>query len=340
MRLPTLDRAPGGSRPELSEEIEFTPRMVSMADTPQGMTWIPGGEFHMGSNDFYPEERPVHEVGVDGFWMDEHPVTVAEFRRFVKATGYVTWAERPPDPADYPGADPELLVPGSLVFHRTSGPVDLNDYRNWWSWTPGAQWRHPDGPESTLHGRERHPVTHIGHADAKAYAAWAGKDLPSEAEWEFAARGGLEGKVFVWGNEFAPKGKMMANTWQGEFPWQNLELDGFVGTSPVKTFPPNDYGLYDMAGNVWEWTSDFFISGHANAEQHPCCAPRNPRVTSPDKSYGVDGPGAHIPRRVTKGGSHLCAPNYCLRYRPAARQGEAVDTSTAHIGFRCIQRPA
>jgi formylglycine-generating enzyme len=311
-----------------------------MADAPKGMTWIPGGEFLMGSNDFYPEERPVHEIGVDGFWMDEHPVTVAEFRRFVNATGYVTWAERVPDPADYPEADPELLVPGSLVFRRTSGPVNLDDYRNWWSWTPGAQWRHPEGPASTLHGRERHPVTHVGYEDAEAYAEWAGKELPTEAEWEFAARGGLEGKVFVWGDEFAPKGKMMANTWQGEFPWQNLELDGFAGTSPVKTFPPNGYGLYDMAGNVWEWTSDFFTPAHANGEEHPCCAPRNPRVTSPDQSYGGDEPGAHIPRRVTKGGSHLCAPNYCLRYRPAARQGEAVDTSTAHIGFRCIVRPA
>ena len=309
-----------------------------MAETPKGMAWVPGGQFLMGSNDFFPEERPVHEVGVDGFWMDEHQVTVAEFRRFVKATGYVTSAERAPDPAEYPDADPELLVPGSLVFHGTSGPVDLSDYRNWWSWTPGAQWRHPDGPESTVHGRERHPVTHIAYEDAQAYAAWAGKVLPSEAEWEFAARGGLEGKVFVWGNEFAPKGKMMANTWQGEFPWQNLELDGFVGTSPVTTFPPNGYGLYDMAGNVWEWTSDFFTSSHTNGED-PCCAPRNPRVTAPDQSYGVGQPGAHIPRRVTKGGSHLCAPNYCLRYRPAARQGEAVDTSTAHIGFRCILRP-
>jgi formylglycine-generating enzyme len=176
-----------------------------MADAPKGMTWIPGGEFRMGSNDFYPEERPVHEVGIDGFWMDEHPVTVAQFRRFVKATSYVTWAEHAPDPADYPDAHAELLAPGSLVFHRTSGPVDLDDYRNWWSWTLGAQWRHPEGSSSTLHGRERHPVTHIAYADAEAYAAWAGKTLPTEAEWEFAARGGLDGKVFVWGDEFAPK---------------------------------------------------------------------------------------------------------------------------------------
>ncbi len=304
------------------------------------MVWIPGGEFMMGSNDFYPEERPVHEVAVDPFWMDEHPVTVAEFRRFVKATGYVTWAELPPDPAEYPDADPDLLVPGSLVFHTTPGPVDLTDYHNWWSWVPGAQWRYPEGPGSTLHGRERHPVTHVAYQDVAAYADWAGKDLPTEAEWEFAARGGLDGKVFTWGDEFAPKGKMMANTWQGEFPWQNLLLDRYERTSPVKRFAPNGYGLFDMAGNVWEWTSDFFTPAHAGEEDRPCCMPSNPRVTSPDASYHAGAPGEHIPRRVTKGGSHLCAPNYCLRYRPAARQGEAVDTSTCHIGFRCVVRGA
>jgi formylglycine-generating enzyme len=304
------------------------------------MGWVPGAEFSMGSDDFYPEERPIHRVAVDGFWMDEHPVTVAEFRRFVKATGYVTLAERPPDPADYPDADPELLVPGSLVFHMTPGPIDLDDYRNWWSWTPGARWRHPEGPGSTLHGRERHPVTHVAYEDAAAYAAWASKELPTEAEWELAARGGLEGKIFVWGDEFAPKGKMMANTWQGEFPWQNLVLDGYEGTSPVKTFPPNGYGLFDMAGNVWEWTSDFFVPQHPDEVEHPCCMPTNPRVTSPEQSFDLGAPGETIPRRVTKGGSHLCAPNYCLRYRPAARSGEAVDTSTGHIGFRCVVRAA
>jgi formylglycine-generating enzyme required for sulfatase activity len=302
----------------------------------KNMVWVPGGEYSMGSDDFYPEERPVHPVTVDGFWMDEHPVTVAEFRRFVKATGHVTWAERAPDPDDYPSADPELLVPGSLVFQRTSGPVDLTDYRNWWAWTPGAQWRHPEGPGSTVHGRELHPVTHVAFEDAVAYAVWAGKQLPSEAQWERAARGGLEGKVFCWGDEFAPRGRMMANTWQGEFPWQNLLLDRYERTSPVKQFTPNGYRLYDMAGNVWEWTSDFFTPRHPDEVDHPCCSPQNPRVTSPEHSNGLERPGAEIPRRVTKGGSHLCAPNYCLRYRPAARQGEAVDTTTSHIGFRCI----
>jgi len=303
----------------------------------KGMVVIPGGSFLMGSDDFYPEERPVHRVSVDAFTMDEGPVTVAEFRRFVKETGYVTLAEHAPEAGQYPNADPDLLVPGSLVFHATAGPVDLRDVSNWWSYEPGAQWRHPEGPDSTLHGRERHPVTHLAVEDAEAYAAWIGKELPSEAEWEFAARGGLEGATFVWGNEFAPKGRMMANTWQGEFPWQNLKTDGFEGTSPVKSFPPNGYGLYDMAGNVWEWTSDFFSTFDSDGE-HACCVPHNPRSASPEGSMVADQPGAHIPRRVIKGGSHLCAPNYCLRYRPAARQSEAVDTSTAHIGFRCVIR--
>ena len=295
------------------------------------MVWVPGGRFLMGSEDFYPEERPVHRVTVDGFWMDAHPVTNAEFRRFVKATGHVTVAERPPDPADYPDADPDLLVPGSLVFRPTSGPVDLGDWRTWWAWVPGASWRHPEGPGSTLHGRDRHPVTQVAYEDAVAYATWAGKALATEAEWEYAARGGLEGKVFCWGDEFAPKGRMLANTWQGEFPWQNLLLDRYAGTSPVGAFPPNGYGLLDMAGNVWEWTSDSFTPRHPDAADKPCCVPHNPQVTAPTLQEP-------IPRRVIKGGSHLCAPSYCLRYRPAARQGEAVDTSTGHIGFRCIAR--
>ena len=232
------------------------------------------------------------------------------------------------------------MVPGSLVFTGSTGPVDLSDLYNWWSWIPGADWRHPEGPGSTLNGRDRHPVTHVAYADALAYAAWAGKELPSEAEWEYAARGGLEGKVFCWGDEFAPKGRMMANTWQGEFPWQNLLLDRHERTSPVKTFPPNGYGLYDMAGNVWEWTSDFYTPVHSADTDKPCCMPVNPRIDSPNHSYEQSQAGGHIPRRVTKGGSHLCAPNYCLRYRPAARQGQAIDSSSSHIGFRCILHDA
>ena len=302
------------------------------------MVSIPAGEFLMGSNDFYPEERPVHRVSVDAFWIDEHPVTVAEFRRFVRATGYVTVAERPLDPDAYPGADPNLLVPGSLVFHMTSGPIDLDDYTNWWSYVPAASWRHPEGPDSTFNGRDRHPVTQVAFEDAEAYAAWAGKELPTEAEWEYAARGGLESKTFAWGDEFAPKGRMMANTWQGEFPSQNLVTDGFERTSPVKSFPPNGYGLFDVAGNVWEWTADYFTPRHPDEVEHPCCAPRNPRVREPDPSVEASHPGDRFPRKVIKGGSHLCAPSYCLRYRPAARSAETIETSTGHIGFRCVVR--
>ena len=287
------------------------------------MRWIPGGSCATGSDDFYPEERPVRLVEVDGFWIDEHPVTAAEFRRFVRETGYVTLAERPLDPQQHPGADPELLVPGSLVFRPTSGPVNLDDHRNWWEYVPGAYWKKPGGRGTTINGRDHHPVVHIAHEDAEAYAAWAGKVLPTEAEWEYASRGGLDGATFAWGDEPFPDGKAMANTWQGEFPWQNLKLDGYEGTSPVGSFSPNGYGLYDMCGNVWEWTADWFtLPGKAAS---PCCAPT---VLS----------GETVPRRVIKGGSHLCAPNYCLRYRPAARQGQAVDSSTSHLGFRCVMR--
>ena len=305
-----------------------------------GMRWVPDGTFAMGSEDFYPEERPVHSVTVDGVWMDEKPVTAAEFRRFVRETGYVTVAERPLDPEDYPDADPDLLVPGSLVFRKTAGPVNLDDYRNWWEYVPGAHWKRPGGKGTTINGRDNHPVVHVAHEDAEAYATWAGKELPTEAEWEHAARGGLEGTVFAWGDEHFPDGKAMANTWQGEFPWQNLKLDGYDGTSPVASFPPNGYGLYDMTGNVWEWTSDWYAPRHPDEVTSPCCVPVNPRVTSPDDSYNPGQPGEHIPRRVIKGGSHLCAPNYCLRYRPSARQPQMIDTSMAHLGFRCVARPA
>src|SRR5437763_11727983 len=284
------------------------------------MVWIEGGEFWMGSNTHYPEEAPAHRVRVNCFFIDPYPVTNRQFAAFVAATGYRTLAERPPNPADYPGALPHMLKAGSLVFRKTRGPVDLRDYRNWWEWKPGAYWRHPEGKGSSVAGRLDHPVVQIAFEDAQAYARWAGKALPTEAEWEFAARGGLDGKAFAWGDELAPDGHMLANTWQGEFPWQNLMLDGYAGTSPVGAFPPNGYGLYDMTGNVWEWTRDPFTASHSHK---PCCAPPSDE---------------RIPRRVIKGGSHLCAPNYCLRFRPAARQGEAIDTSTSHIGFRCILR--
>jgi sulfatase modifying factor 1 len=305
-----------------------------------GMASVPAGRFTMGATGFYPDEGPPRAVELDGFAVDRHPVTVREFRRFVAETGYVTVAERPLDPAAYPDADPSLLHPGSLVFQPTRGPVPLHDATRWWAYVPGASWRHPEGPGSDLSGRDRHPVTHVAFEDAGAYASWAGKQLPTEAEWECAARGGLEGAVFAWGDETLVGGRLMANFWQGDFPWRNTGARGWRGTSPVGAFPPNGYGLYDATGNVWEWTTDFYSPRAGGVEGPACCVPRNPRVEAPDQSFDAGHPGAHIPRRVIKGGSHLCAPSYCLRYRPAARQAEAVDTSTSHIGFRCVIRDA
>ena len=302
------------------------------------MVSIPGGTFRMGSDDFYPEERPVHAVAVDSFSIDAHPVTNLDFARFVADTGYITDAERQPDPAHYPGVDPALLVPGSLVFQPTPGPVPLDDVRRWWSYVPDACWRRPEGPGSAIDTRALHPVVHVTHADAAAYAAWCGRALPTEAEWEYAARGGLDGAVYAWGDEPAPDGRWPANTWQGEFPWHNAGADGFAGTSPIGSFPPNGYGLFDVTGNVWEWTDDHFAPHRVSDPSRSCCIPRNPRVREPvhDDGTAVDA----IARRVVKGGSFLCAPSYCLRYRPAARQGQAVDTSASHIGFRCVIRGA
>ncbi len=307
------------------------------------MVFIPAGKFLMGSDKFYPEEKPVHEVTVDGFYIDKYELTNAEYRKFVKETGYVTVAERPLDPKDYPNADPKLLVPGALIFKKSDRPVNLNDYHNWWVWMPGASWQHPQGPGSNLAGFRDHPVVHIAYEDAEAYAKWAGKELPTEAEWEFAARGGLDGMDFTWGNEDTQLTKPMANTWQGEFPYQNFLVDKYEGTSPVGSFEPNGYGLYDMAGNVWEWTSDWYVPHlDETAEKvKTCCTTSvNPRVVSPDASYDPNQPQIKIPRKVVKGGSHICAPNYCLRYRPAARQPQMIDTGMTHIGFRCIIRKA
>jgi formylglycine-generating enzyme required for sulfatase activity len=251
----------------------------------------------------------------------------------------VTLAERPLNPADFPGAPAENLVPGALVFQKRQGPVDLRNYGNWWAWTPGASWRRPTGPGSSLDGIEHHPVVHIAYEDAEAYARWAGKELPTEAEWEFAARGGQDGRKFTWGDEHFPDGQAMANSWQGEFPWQNLLTDGYEGTSPVGLFPANGYGLHDMAGNVWEWTCDWYVPRHADEVVKSCCTPPlNPRIASPEKCYDPAQPQFRIPRKVVKGGSHLCAPNYCLRYRPAARQPQMIDTGMSHIGFRCVVR--
>lgn len=302
------------------------------------MRWIPGGTFQMGADGSYPEEAPVHAVTVGGFWIDECAVTNAEFAAFVDATGYRTVAERPIDPAFYPGADPALLVPGSAVFFMPQGPARIDDIRSRWAFVPGADWRHPDGPASTIEGRAREPVVHVAFEDAEAYAAWAGKALPTEAEWEFAARGGLDGARFCWGDTFMLDGRYMANTWQGQFPYHDLGLDGFAGRAPVGAFSPNGHGLYDMAGNVWEWTTDWYSDGHPDAAASPCCVPRDPRGAPESASYDRSQPAVRIPRKVIKGGSYLCAPNYCRRYRPAARHPQMVETATCHIGFRCVRR--
>jgi sulfatase modifying factor 1 len=302
------------------------------------MVWVPSGTFRMGSDKHYAEERPVHRVTVDGFWIDQFPVTNERFRRFVEATGHVTFAQIVPDPAHYPGALSHMLFAGSLVFVKPEGPVDRRDIRNWWHFVRGADWRHPYGPGSSIEGLERHPVVHISFADAEAFAKWEGKSLPTEAEWEFAARGGLDGAPYAWGKEFLPHDRHVANTWQGEFPWQNTNRDGFEGTSPVDSFPPNGYGLYDMIGNVWEWTTDWYEPKHPNEVVKACCVQRNPRGGRETASYDPAQPNLTIPRKVIKGGSHLCAPNYCRRYRPAARFPEPIDTSTCHLGFRCVVR--
>ena len=302
------------------------------------MIWVSGGTFRMGSDRHYAEEAPSHRVSVDGFWLDRSPVTNREFRRFVNATGYVTFAELKPKAEDYPGALPEMLKAGSLVFTPPKQRVDLRDWGHWWQFKFGANWRRPYGPRSTNSGLDAHPVVHIAYCDAEAYAAWAGKELPTEAEWEFAARGGLDQAEFAWGDEFMPGGAPMANTWQGEFPRENLEQDGYARTSPVTAFPPNGYGLHDMIGNVWEWTVDWWSTGHPSDAPKACCIPSNPRGGPAAASFDPCQPAIKIPRKVLKGGSHLCAPNYCRRYRPAARHAEAIDTSTSHVGFRCVVR--
>ncbi|MCP3711149.1 formylglycine-generating enzyme family protein [Paraburkholderia sp. CNPSo 3274] len=317
------------------EATHATCDTASPAESP-GMVRIAGGTFLMGSNHHYPEEAPAHKVRVRGFWMDRHTVTNDQFKVFVDATGYVTCAERPANPDDYPGALPEMLEPSSVMFAKPSRRVDLRNHYNWWAYTRGADWRHPRGPESSLEGLGDHPVVHVAYEDAAAYARWAGKDLPTEAEWEFAARGGLDGAEFVWGDEFTPQGRQMANTWQGEFPWQNLVEDGYEWTAPVGSYPPNGYGLYDMAGNVWEWTSDWY-QDHGKIVK-ACCTLDNPRGGTVESSVDPRTPQLTIPRKVMKGGSYLCAPNYCRRYRAAARMAQPVDTSTCHVGFRCVVR--
>jgi formylglycine-generating enzyme len=309
------------------------------------MVWIPPGEFAMGTDDpkSMQNERPAHRVRVDGFWMDEHDVSNAEFRRFVDATSYVTTAERPVDweelkkqlPPGTPKPDKSKLLPGSLVFTPPDHAVPFNSMAGWWTWTTGASWQHPEGPGSSLDGRDDHPVVHISYDDAVAYATWVGKRLPTEAEWEYAARGGLEGRRFAWGDELLPNGKHMANIFQGDFPYRNTAEDGFAGTSPVKSFPPNGYGLYDMAGNVWQWCSDLYRADahEQSAAKDLCDNPAGPR-----DAFDPSEPSAPFaPRHVIKGGSFLCHVSYCESYRPSARRGRPPDTGSSHVGFRCVK---
>lgn len=302
------------------------------------MVWVPPGRFRMGSDNHYPEEAPAHPVRVDGFWMDSTPTTNAQFARFTKATGYVTVCERQPDLRDYPDADPSLLYPASAVFIAPDAPVGLADAYQWWTLVRDASWRKPQGGDSSIDGLGDHPVVHVAYEDAIAYLEWVGKELPSEAEFEWAARGGLEDSEFAWGDELTPDGRHMANIWQGTFPWQNLAEDGYTGTSPVGTFPPNGYGLYDLIGNVWEWTQDWYQARHGAPALRSCCAPLNPRGGTMERSRDSQQEASGVPRKVMKGGSHLCAPNYCQRYRPAARLAQCVDTSTSHLGFRGVIR--
>ncbi len=307
------------------------------------MVWVPGGSFVMGSDRHYPEEAPAHRVEVAGFWIDRAPVTNAQFQKFVKASGYRTVAERHADPSLYPGAGPDQLQPASIVFVPPSGPVQQADHYRWWQYIPGADWRHPEGPGSSIKGREQHPVVHVAHADAEAYACWIGKQLPSEREWERAAWGGREGCEFAWGSELHPGGVPLANTFQGDFPHHNSRLDGYERTSPVGVFPANGYGLVDMIGNVWEWTDSWYgphqpAAAPSTAGPSGCCA--DAEELARQASIDLQSQHGQVPRKVVKGGSFLCAPSYCRRYRPPARMAQGIDTSTCHMGFRCIVRVA
>ncbi len=295
------------------------------------MVLIPAGTFQMGSDDFYPDEKPVHERTINAFWIDRYEVTNADYAEFVDDTGYVTVAERALDPAAYPGADPADLVPGAMVFTPTAGPVNLSDWRQWWRWQPGAYWRQPFGPGSGIDERMRHPVIHVSFQDAVAYTTWAGKRLPTEAEHEYAARGGLEGADFAWGDEAYPGGVAQANSWLGRFPYDN---QGVGDAAPVGSYPANGYGLFDMIANVWEWTSDFYTPRHLRLSDKPVDAGKRANLLA---TASAQEGFPDIPRRVLKGGSHLCSPDYCLRFRPAARSPQAEDTGMSHIGFRCAR---
>lgn len=301
---------------------------VRVAELGHDLVRLAGGAFQMGSEEFYPDERPVHRRVVGPFWIDRFAVTNRQFAAFVAETGYVTVAERELDPADFPGADPADLVPGAMVFTPTAGPVALNDWRQWWRWEPGASWRQPGGPGSSIDRLGDHPVVHVGFEDATAYADWAGLRLPTEAEHEYAARGGRDGARFAWGEDPYPGGEAMANTWLGRFPYENL---GVGGTAPVGSYPANGFGLFDLIGNVWEWTTDFYTPWHARPET-TVPPTTQPNLLASDDSG--DAAGADE-RRVLKGGSFLCSPDYCLRFRPAARSPQSEDTGMSHVGFRC-----
>ncbi|MBV8076494.1 MAG: formylglycine-generating enzyme family protein [Planctomycetaceae bacterium] len=320
---------PGSATDEPSSSPE-SPSKNPPGPAPEGMAWISGGTFLMGSTDGTMRDAlPVHEVTLDGFWMDRTEVTNRQFERFVRETGYRTVAERPPDPKDFPGAPPENLVPGSLVFTPPVGKVSLDEPYSWWRYVPGADWKHPEGPGSDIVGRADHPVVHVCWDDAIAFARWAGKRLPTEAEWEYAARGGLEGKRYVWGDEFRPEGRWRVNNWQGPFPIGNTAEDGYPRTAPVGSFPPNGFGLVDMAGNVWEWCADWYRPGYPSGPR------KDPR--GPDSSDDPNEPG--IPKRVQRGGSFLCSDLYCTRYLPGARGKGATDSGASHTGFRCVLSP-
>lgn len=292
----------------------------------------------MGSDDFYPEEAPQHRAYVDSFEIELHPVTNAQFARFVKKTGYKTVAERPLPAEQFPHITDEERAPGTMVFYPTDGPVDLVNMGQWWGWTRGASWKAPEGKGTSWRDRPDHPVVHIAYEDAQAYAQWAGRDLPTEAEWEYAARGGLDGMAFCWGDDKQPGGVRLAKHFEGLFPYANMPSDGFPRTAPVGHYPANGFGLYDMAGNVWEWTQDWYQAAHDSPADKPCCVPKNPRGGGREGSYDPAQSQFEIPRKVIKGGSHLCADEYCMRYRPAARRPQMIDTGMSHIGFRCVVR--
>jgi formylglycine-generating enzyme required for sulfatase activity len=321
----------------LAASVGAAPRINDLpapGPAPESMVWIPGGVYRRGNDTpGHRESRPWHLVEVDGFWMDVNSVTNEQFAKFVNATGYVTVAERTPKAEDFPGAPPEKLVAGAVIFSPTKGPVPLNNHLRWWKYVEGANWRHPEGPDSDIKGREKHPVVHVAHEDAQAYCKWAGKRLPTEAEFEFAARGRLDKNKYAWGNEFRPEGKWMANIWQGRFPYENTCEDGFRATAPVGSFPANSYGLYDMAGNVWQWCSDWYQYDYYQTLASKPQPVKNPQ--GPENSSDPAEPG--VAKRVMRGGSYLCTDQYCTAYEVGARGKGAPDTGTNHLGFRCVK---